>query len=503
MFTTIRKNQRVLMLIVVILTILAFTFFYVHTGSIGSGEVGRGVSVYNRVMTQGEIDRLAGNYQLAVVLGLYDLLESLGGTVRNEVVALNNVVFNQLIIAHEANVLGVIPRDDQIARAIVECPIFQTEGRFDSTKYRNFVKEEMIPRGMNERQLEELVCDSLRIARIREIVTGSVMVSDQEIRNAFRGYQKQDLQVVKFDFLKYLAKVEVAEDQVRQLYVKDLAKLKSVETRTVHYVVFEVPQEKSALQGKERVEALQTVANQAASFSESLSNKKRSIQDAAKEFGFAVHISLPFDRTGSGSGAEGFHGDLPSLAPSIFKLTQEHPYSDALEGPTRTRFYVLELVAVNSPRPLTLEEARPQLLESLRSQAATKLLFEEGQAALASISELLRKGQPFENACAEVGGQTEEILGAVLYASSSPEHALYSKIALLLSPGQMSTLQPSPDGAFAVFLKKREATDPLELAQKTALLKARLLKKKQTLLFLEWLQTARKKADIRSYQPRS
>ena len=205
---------------------------------------------------------------------------------------------------------------------------------------------------------------------------------------------------------------------------------------------------------------------------------------------------MPIDRTGSGLSAEAFQGDLPNLVPAIFQLSQKEPHSEALEGSQKTHFYVFELNSITPSRPLSFEEAHPELLDFLRKQAARKLLYEEGGSALASISKQLYQGQSLAEATAKIGGKVQNISGTALYSSSSPENALYNEVALFLSPGQLSSLQPSPKGAFSVFLRTREAINSSELAQKKDSLKAQLLKNKQTLLFLEWLQGARKRANI-------
>ncbi|PWU08094.1 MAG: hypothetical protein C5B47_05185 [Verrucomicrobia bacterium] len=499
MFNTIRKHQRVLMLIVVILTILAFTFFYTRTDSVQRGGDGIGM-IYGRALSQIDIQRLAANYRIAHLLGLSSLLESLGGLVRDEPAALSNFVFNQLIIQHEAKSLGIEPEDNQVAQAIAGRPIFQTDGHFDVSKYRNFIRDFLEPRGFREQQLEELVRDSLRVTTLWKIVAGGVGVSDQEIRNAFRGYQKQTLQVIKFDLSQYTNKVSVPEEKVVALYGKEAGRLILPETRSIRYVIFEVPKEKEILVGGEKVKAIQETANQAETFAESLLQAKMSFDEAARKNGLTVNTSLPFNRAGVGPGAESFQGDLPKLAPTIFQLTRKQPHSEALEGSDKMRFYVCELSSVTPSKPMTFEEARPQLLEVLRNQAAIKLLYDEGQAALTSIAQKLRQGESLQAAASGLAAQVQEISDTALYSSSSPEDALYNEIALFLSPGQMSALQPSIQGAFAVFLQKRVAINPSEFDQKKEMLKAQLLQNKQTLLFFDWLRAAREKANLRITQ---
>jgi hypothetical protein len=83
MITILRKNQRVLMLVIAVLTIIAFIWLYnpADTHKLGTGAV---ATLYGRKVSQADIEREVKNYQLALALGQFSLLENLGGMAQDE-----------------------------------------------------------------------------------------------------------------------------------------------------------------------------------------------------------------------------------------------------------------------------------------------------------------------------------------------------------------------------------------------------------------------------------
>jgi len=498
MFNAICKGKRTLVVSVAVLAIFSCVF-YLHTyaNSIDSGM--KVASIYGQGITQTEANLLAENYSLAVMLRLYDFLEILfSGPAMDEAAALSEFVLNQLIMRHEAKTLSVVVLDRQVAQAIGKCSLFQGDRGFDMAKYREFIQKQLVPRGMSGRLLENLFRDSLRATRIRQIVSGSVAVSDQEVLRTFRAYQKEDLQVIKFDLSRYAAQAHVTADQIRELYTKELKNLRTPEARSVRYAVFKMPEGKRLLKAKARISALQKVADQAAIFAETLAEGKVSFEKAARQAGAPVNTLPPFsDGLSNSSTFKELKRELPGLAYVTSQLTKEHPYSDVLEGIDKDRFYVLELLSVQPSRLLTLKEARPRLQEILRMQTASKLLYREGRAIVASIAKQLQEGKSFGEAAALEGIKSQKILGIVPSSRVPPKYSLYAETALLLSPGEISALQGSDDGgAYAVFLRRRETIRPAEYAKNKKELKAQLLKMKQTLLFREWMRSAREAAGV-------
>ncbi|HEY5813942.1 MAG TPA: SurA N-terminal domain-containing protein, partial [Terrimicrobiaceae bacterium] len=125
MITILRKNQRVLMLIIAILTIVAFIWLYnpTDTHKLGTNTV---ATIYGRKVSQADVEREIKNYQLALALGQFSLLDNLGGMGQDENRALDEFIWNLLVMHHQAEEFGVTPTDSQIADRIKAVRAFQT-----------------------------------------------------------------------------------------------------------------------------------------------------------------------------------------------------------------------------------------------------------------------------------------------------------------------------------------------------------------------------------------
>jgi peptidyl-prolyl cis-trans isomerase D len=496
MISILRKHQRVLMLWIALLTIIAFIWLYnpAKTRELRANTV---ATIYGRHLSQADIEREVKSFQLALALGQFRLLESLGGMAQDENRALEQFIWNRLVIQHQAKELGVEPTDSQIAGQIKALPVFQTKGQFDSGKYRAFVLEQLGPRGFTELQLENVIRDALRVERIKAIIAAPVAVSEQEILHAARVFEKVSAEEVRFPLPTSESSSEVTDEEVKNFYEQNGPTLIKPETRSVEYVRFAIPAGEKPLEGREKVEALQKIANAASAFSEQAASS--SFQEAASAIGQTVQKSPDFDRSGAtpapgGEQPQPLASDLKNLAPAAFLLNEKNPVSDAIQS--GDAFFVLKLGSVNAQRPLTLEEARPLAVARLRAQKEERLLRERADAALAKIREALSAGKTFADAVAAAGLPVRPFNDlAPDDQKLSPEEREVVRATLLMEPGQLSGLIPTSGGGFAVYLSARGPLEGEALTKKPELA-SRLLESKRDLLFATWLSSARDAAKI-------
>jgi peptidyl-prolyl cis-trans isomerase D len=496
MITILRKNQRVLMLFVAVLTIIAFIWLYnpADTGQLGDTTV---ATVYGRKLSQADLEREVKNFQLALALGQFRLLEDLGGMARDEDRALDEFIWNRLVMQHQAKELGIEPTDSQIAGHIKAASVFQTNGQFDPAKYKTFLLEQLGPRGFTELQLENVIRDALRVERIKTIVSAPVAVSEAEVHEAARIFEKVNAQVVRFSLDASESAADVTEEEVKSFYEQNGPALIMPETRSVEYVKFSPPVTEKPLEGREKVDALQKVADAASAFSEQASSS--SFEKAAEAAGQTIQTSPDFDRSGAtpspGNESQALGSDLKNLAPSAFLLTEKSPASDAIQS--GDAFFVLKLVRVNPQRPLTMGEVRPIAVRRLGARKAEARLREKAQAALAKIRETMAAGKSFSDAAAAAGLEVQSFNDLVPSSGTlSPEEQELAAATVLMQPGQLSAMIPSSNGGFAVYLSARAPVDETALAKKPELA-SRILERKRRLLFIAWLSSARDAANIK------
>jgi len=496
MIQILRKNQRGLMLLVAFITIVAFVFLY-NTTQLDELASVRDPSIYGKALNPAAIERQVKNYHLTSALGQFDLLEKLGGTAPDQGMAITQFVWNLLVLQHQSQELGIEPTDDQIADRIKEIPIFQTKGQFDPTKYSSFVSEQLTPRGFTERQLEEVVRDSLRLESISKIIEAPAAIGQAEIDSVARIFQPVTATYVKFNNDQAGAQVTLTEEEIAAFHKANQNALVTDETRTVRCAVFELPAEPK-LEGKAKIEALQKLANAASALTSKISDAAGSFEAAAKEAGVEIKKLAAFDRTGVSKPGETQPVPaeaLKTIAPATFLLSKAGQTSDILQS--GDAFYIVELVETTPARPLTLEESRSQIETALRAQKAAQLFAASSNSAYNSLSAALASGKSLKDAAAAQKLETVELLAIVPAAESTSRiDQNLAAATLLLKDGELSKLEQAPWGAFAIQLQSRGPVDEKLFSKQGAELRETMIQGKRELLFAEWLRVSRDAARI-------
>ena len=286
----------------------------------------------------------------------------------------------------------------------------------------------------------------------------------------------------------------VTEEEVADFYRQYGPALTTPETRAIEYVKFALVPGEKPLEGRERVEALQKLADAATAFSEQASAS--SFENAASTQGLTIQTTPEFDRAGSttSSDNQATAADLKNLAPSAFLLTDKNRVSDVVQS--GDAFFVLKLAKINAQRPMTLEEVRPLAEKQLGARKAERLLREKAEPALAKIREAMAGGKSFSDAVTAEGLQVKNFdhLDPSGENLSSEEQGI-AAATLLMEPGQLSGLISDADGGFAVYVFERAPLDAAALERKPELT-ARILESKRRLLFQTWLSSARDAAKV-------
>jgi hypothetical protein len=498
MIHVFRKNQRILMLIVAILTIIAFAWLYnpnIKSRNAGPNSVAQ---IYGKSLSQADIDREVKSYSLALNLQQFDLIRSLGGMTENETQALNEFIFNLLVLKHEADELGVVPTDSQIADHIKVLPVFQTGGQFDPRKYAVFVEQQLGPRGFTELQLESIIRDSLRLERIKDIVAAPVAVSSGEIQAAARTLQKIEVQQMNFPLSAAEGQVTVTAEEVQVFYARNKQSLRSPETRVVQFVEFAPSAGQPATEGRAKIEAQQKLADLASAFAETAAAS--SFEKAAESGGLTVQTSAEFDKTGNTKPdptgkANALGEDLKALAPSAFLLAAANAVSDVLQ--VGDRFYVVKLAKVNPQRELTVDEVRPLAEARIKAMKTERIISQNAGVSLAKVRAAMAEGKSFAEAAAAAGLKAES-LATIDFAEEklTPVQQEIARVSLLMEPGQISGLLPGQDGGLAFYLASRAPLDEAAIAREKTEIEPGILENKRQLLFMNWLASARDAAKI-------
>ena len=281
----------------------------------------------------------------------------------------------------------------------------------------------------------------------------------------------------------------------------------------MEFVAFAFSDEEKKMTGKERIDALQKLANRANDFVQATLEKGAKFTDVAAKF------NVPVTATGEFTAAAP-DPKLPAnsqLAQYAFQIKQDEPVSDAIQVPDG--FYILHLLAMTPSRPLTLDEAKPKITEALTKERLKQLVSARASDVSRTIREAAKVGTPVDKAVAQMGLQAERIPPFSILetpppkpapsASPKPEEkkpdvpdlASIKTAVRELSPGDASDFVATPTGGLVAVLESREPADPAGFEQVRATFEKNYIQSKRTVVFDEWLHDRRRAAGVQETTP--
>ena len=494
-----RRYQQAIMISVTLITIVGFGSFYTHSDFLDKGGAGRAAVVYGRSMSLAQLQRIGRKSDLCQQFAMYDsdvadLLQLLSVSRQD---SRENYIFNTLVLKHEAERLGIEPTDDEIVSAIQSIPAFQTNGVYDSTKYAFMSQILLFPRGFTGDDLSDMIGDSLRVKRIKALLGSTTAPSEAEIHNTItRLCQKTQASIVRFKLSDFLAAAQVPEEDVKKLFEERKSTLNTDETRKVKYVAFTLPKTDKPLVGKDRAAALTELQKKAEEFAVAMTDKNAKFDEAAAREGLKVQETPDFSVN---TPPEAFGGSR-EVAAAAFKLTEKEPNSDVIDGGQGGQgYYVIQLEKINPTRPLTYEEARASLTETLKQERAQEALNLKATDVRNKIAADLKAGKAFGEAAAAQGVKPEDFPAFSLKSpgTDTPDAGEIVHVASDLAVGELSTAMPTADGSVLVYVAKRLPVDEKEYNETKPQVVDGLHRVQQLALFQEWLKLRRAAAQVK------
>src|SRR5262249_13626989 len=261
MIKILRKHRNWLMIVIAILA-LPFCLYFVKsdTSLIRSDEFAR---LYGRKVTVAEARWDARLFQLSRVLGMAEL-HGLAPGAGTDDQKLPVFIINLIVLRHEAERLGISPSKDEIVEAVRNFPAFQGPSGFDAAKYDQ-VEQNVLPSfGFTNEQLEQLARDELCLKRIKELVVSGVSLPESEVKSDYHErYGKNFVSVFRVHGADFLKEIKVSDDDVKKYYEAHKNELKSEGRRKIEIVRLTLTDEQKKLKDKERIDALQKLADRA------------------------------------------------------------------------------------------------------------------------------------------------------------------------------------------------------------------------------------------------
>lgn len=490
MIKWIRHFQQPLLISITVLIIIAFVWLYNDNTLRGqrSNVVAR---IYDRPVLDTELGRNARTLQLSQGLMLMDLLMTLysaGGA------SSDDVLWNYVVLRHEADVLGIVPTELEIEARIKALPMLQTAGQFDPAKYTMFLQNQVTPRGLSDAAVETAVGDDLKVKRLKELLGTTASASATEVRAAWeQKFQKVELGLARLTLADFEGAITLGDEEIQKVYEEKKAGLLTPEKRKVRFVAFTVPVDpKAPMQRKERNEAMSQLVTKAQNLSVALAEPGSKLDELATAAGAEVKESPEF---AMGEPPAEFGGN-ESVAKAAFDLTKEQPNSDAILG--RDGYYLVQLAEVIPPRQRTFEEAKAEITAQVKSGRALEQMTARAGEVEGKLKAAVAEGKPFA-AAAEAAGVKAEMPTA--FAPNDPKLELPDAPAIVekaadLQEGGISNPVTTPTGVVFVYLQKRQPFDESEFEAGKVQIAKEIEDEKRDMIFSEWLKSRRKAANV-------
>ncbi len=488
-----RRFQQPLMVLITIFVIISFTVFYSKSDFMDKGAASRVGAIYGRNFSQAEFMREGRKYELCQY-ALPELWQSLIQPATNADEAMNNFVWNSVVLRHEAEQLGIRPTDAEVEETIKALPPFQTNGVYDSYKYTQFVTNALNPRGLMPNTLEEMAGNDIRLRRLKTVLGTTLVASAAEIRSIFeQGHRKLETQVVRFDFAEFLKAQQPTDDDVKKAYEERKSTLKTDEQRKVKYVAFSIPNQEKPLVGKERVDAFEKLSEKAQAFMVSMTEKGAKFEEVAAKLGAEVKDAPAFPEGEPPSELE----KSPKVAAAAFKLTKDQPTSDAVQ--TDKGYFLVHLAEVIPTREKTLDEAKIALADDLKNERAQEAMSLKATEVRNKLEAELKAGKSFADAATAVGVKAEPF--APFSLATPPFKEKDGREVTIatrdLDEGQLSPFIPVQSGSgLLVYLAKKLPLDEKEFADGKDALTDQVARGKTEAVFSAWFKQRRAAANI-------
>jgi len=582
MMKALRRHKDWLMIVIAILTI-PFIFYFVKVPDLGRGPGDLG-QIYGRQLSQIEIDANARLGGLAQALGMSDFWETLslrqpgnGGY--------GTFAVDLIILRHEAERLGLRPDASEIADVVRKLPAFQGESGFDMNKFSDFVRSGLGPMGLGEEHIEQLARDEICLNEIKELLAAGVTISKDELDETFRrGYDKFFVSVIRFRSADFENGITIKDEDVQKYYDAHKSELKTDEKRKVEFVhlgLTEEPaeytnlpgplsqpayssiftdrfiqslmsakgatppsfgsdataqrrNEQKTLTGTERIEALQELSDSATNFTEAV--LETDFKQAAGKFQLPVHETGEFTAAAPDPQLKAD----PQLGAAAFKLSMQKPNNDSDPIQVADGFYILHLTGITEARPLTMEEAKPKIVDAIKKSRTRELISTKGAEVANQLREAAKSSaaSDLQAAIQKAGVKAEKLPPFSLFeeettksqdnetnqskepkseqvsqgkepknepASQSkepknepPDLPMIKQAVAFLNAGEISDFVPSAENGFIAILEKRELSDDPNAGEKKAAFEKKLLDNKQRIVLYEWLHDRQQAAGLGS-----
>lgn len=475
-----RKHQTYI-LVVAAAVIISFTVW--TPGRNDHGMDGYHREIAGHVYDQTDLDASRQIYQMAQMSTsfsdapgrLFGLFMVAKGAVRQrgELAQIEDILVNLVTIREEASRLGVHVEDEDVKKAVESLKRFQTDGKFDRAIFDSMFSG--AAGDANQRHFFAMMKHALLVEKLQKLIGAPMQATDYDVTLDYnKAHVKTTVQVVVLPRKEHET-LKASDEEVQKYFdankdkknVEDLDPvLRSEASRDVRYIKVEkvkrddiskLPPAEQETKKKEWDAQDKKVSLTAKLISDALidETKPLTIEAAAelvkdKPEYLKVEVKKAEKLTNSNRPE-----DLKSEDAVVADIIERGKGVQKISN----GYIIFESDKTVEPRPLTLEEAKPKLVEKLTKEKIDAALQDKASGVRSKLQEALAAGKPFADALKEATvTATSYTYSAKAPAKDAPAYftAVQEAVKSLNAGSLAANPIPAGDDLAVVFLEKSE-----------------------------------------------
>jgi peptidyl-prolyl cis-trans isomerase D len=426
----------------------------------------------------------AGDFQQRYLSQIQAYRNQFGGNVNDSLLrqlGIDQQILTQMIDEQvaliEAERHGITVSDEELAQQIFSIPGLQENGRFiGEERYEQLLQSQSPP--MTKSQFETTLRRSMIIDKLRAALTDWVAVSDADVEREYRQRnEKVKLQLVALTADRFRPQVTVTDAEVSSYFDSKKAEYRVGEQRKIKYLLLDRDQARVKVvvppndvqryyndniqqyQTPEQVRARHILLNTAGKDEAAVRKEAEALLAQVKggaDFAALAQKVSEDEGSKTNGGDLGFFGRgrmVPEFENAAFTM-EPGQISDLIKS--QFGFHIIKVEEKRAAVTQTLDEVRPQIMQTLTMQTADQQISERAR----QLGERLNAPGDLDTVAKELGIMVQE---SGLFQRQDPVPGLgaapqISDEAFRLNDGQVSDALASPRGP--VFITVTEKKDP-------------------------------------------
>jgi len=418
---------------------------------------------------------------------------------------LEKEAWDRIILLREAKKRKVKIADKDVIENVQQMQIFQDKNDIFSNEIYSRILQYFLR--ADPRIFEEQMRANMKIVKVREAITGSVELSDEELLEAYKeANERVKVNYISFSPDKFKDGIKIEDETaVLNYYNENKEDFRTKDQVSVDFIIAEKVEEpelvkeeaKEGEEQKEEAEEKQPAHEKLAEEIGEFLKENPDLEAASKKFNLPVKTTAFFSQFERVDEVGGWSFQFSQNA---FDLEPEE-ISEAITVPNGICF--ISPKEKRGPHIPEFEEIKDKVEEALIQEKAKTIAKQKAQEALPKLKEALAaEDVDFKKAAEtlELEAKTTESFTRVGYIPGIGESKDFADAAFTLEIGAVSEAIEGDQGVYILSPLEKEPIDEKVFKTEKEDFAKEQLEKKRTDYFVEWFEDLREQANIEVFE---